>query len=126
MKFIFLMMLSLVSAEVSATPNSFTCDDNGPLGLGMLRRIDFVRTEGNEYKMTVYKEKQGDCCRYLKKQGEALVDLIESPTRFGTLVSPENETNLDITISYPNKKCRIKGLYSGGAPLNFRGKLLGD
>ena len=122
-----LMMLTLILGMTAnnafAFPLSFTCDDNGPLGFGMLSRIDFVKKEGNEYLMTVYKEKQGDCCRYLKKQGEALVSLIESPTQFGTFVTSEDDY-LDISISLSKKKCKVKGVYSGGAPLKFKGKLV--
>lgn len=124
MKLILIAFLSLLTATAFAFPLSFTCDDNGPFGFGMLSRIDFVKKEGNQYLMTVYKERQGECCRYLQKKGETLISLIESPTQFGTFVTPENETNMDVSISLSKKKCKVKGLYSGGAQLKFKGKLV--
>ncbi len=124
MKTLLIVMLTLASTSIFATPLSFTCDSHGPLGLGMLSRIEFEKKEGNQYLMTVYKEIQSGCCRQLRKDGESLVSLIESPTRFGTFVSPDDETYLDISISLAKKKCKIQGVYSGGARLRHKGKLI--
>lgn len=124
-----LISLALFSSFFAhAIPTYMTCDSNGALGLGLLTRIEFIKREqGNEYLLKVFKESscgKNSGCRSLKKKGEAIVELFESPSKFGLLVSTKDYPYADISINFSNKTCKMKLIYSGGASLKFRGKLI--
>lgn len=117
--FLLTAILAFSATVAQAMPHVITCDDTGPLGLSKLKRVDFIKQQGNQYLMQVYQEKQGKCCRYLVKKGEGLVDLVESQNDLGTVATPANETNIDVRLDFAKKKCRIKGV-----DLNIKGKII--